>query len=233
MVVTCDCGQRMEVADGSVGATVVCENCGREVLILGALDVKVAARKARKRWALLVVSAVACSLVGVVILAAVFGLPDMRKRASNKSRRGGAANTQEDVRVVEKSIGDFVVAGKIRFAVQSVREFPALEGTYGTIAAGAEKMFVVVRMTVANTADTSVVLAPDSVFWLFDEHREQYDTHERSVMALRDCLNAVKLEPGRPRSGTLLYEVPDDLQEYWLAAGVPEEYLVYKIRLTH
>ncbi len=137
----------------------------------------------------------------------------------------------EEVTVIEKSLGQPVPLPGLAITVHGVEERHVLQGTYSTKASRTGAKFVLIDMTVSNTGHRTTTFFPDHVLTLVEPGPRQYETYDDSILTLEDHLNVRHLASGIPERGKIVYEIPETMSQYYLAAAIPERNMLYYIWL--
>lgn len=107
----------------------------------------------------------------------------------------------------------------VRFTIEGFSEHDVLTAKYQDPAHAKDgARFLVVTMTVTNTASEEFYFRPDGekYFRLADAQGRKYQQSNDHWQATSDYLGARTLGPGVPESGTLIYEVPLDASGFYL-----------------
>lgn len=135
---------------------------------------------------------------------------------------------------IQKPLGEEVALKSVRFTVKGIEEKDTLTSDNQFAApihakAGAE--FLIVNVSVTNTDKSNLTFSPDDVFRLVDNQQRQFTSNTTVDLYVKDNLGYRGLAPGIPEDGQVVYEVPTDATNYYLAATDGGSNPVYKFTL--
>ena len=105
--------------------------------------------------------------------------------------------------------------GSFKFIVNGLEEKTSLTGVFDNITKAKEgTKFIVLNSTITNTTKERFTFWPDDIFKIIDNQERQYKSFENSIGATEDYLIGRELNPSIPEKGSLVYEVPQDADNY-------------------
>lgn len=137
---------------------------------------------------------------------------------------------KEDLKTIEKALGDEVVLATMNLKVTSVEEKQILNPNYGSPKVAKEgTKFVVIGMDITNTTTSAFDFSPDLI--VVDNKEREYSTYSDSIGAIDKYLNYKELSPSVKETGYLVYEIPTDATNYSLMVAKAGTKELYKIVL--
>ena len=131
---------------------------------------------------------------------------------------------EEDADPMENAIWHDVAVGEeaelatIKIRVDGCEETNVIQEEYlEDLEAKAGTKFVVYHVSIVNTTKEETVLSV-SDFTLYDHEERQYTPYDEA-MWYSDSIQYRSLAPSIPESGTIVYQVPEDSQDYYFALG--------------
>ena len=118
-------------------------------------------------------------------------------------------------------IGETVKFTTLDLRVNNVKESKEVGGKYGKSTASDGAKFVVIDITITNNTKQQMEFSGE--FLLIDEHDREYELHDDATFNMDDYIYYKDIGAGLSKSGTLVYEVPDNSNEYILLGGVQGE----------
>lgn len=139
---------------------------------------------------------------------------------------------KENMKTIQKIIGDEVTLSSLSLKVTSVEEKQVISSGYGSPKTAAQgSKFIVIGMDVTNITKSVFTFYPDDGFILVDDKGREYKTYENTIGSIDNYLNAKELSPSIKEAGLLVYELPTDAIKYALVTSKAGSSELYKIVL--
>ena len=137
---------------------------------------------------------------------------------------------EENLNVIEKTVGDEITFATIKLKVNSVEEVQMIKAEYSepTYAREGAK-FVIVNMDITNITKSSFPFSPDLI--VIDDWEREFNSYSNAIGSIDKYLDYRDLAPSLKENSNLVYELPSESDSYyfWIAKGGTNE--VYKIML--
>lgn len=160
------------------------------------------------------------AVVGAIVIFVVgFFVGDAYRVNVIKSAFGGLGSTSTELakekKNIDKQLGDEVDITTMKIKVNKSEEKQSISSQYGDAKAANEgTKFVIVNLDATNTTDSKFNFSPDSSIVLVDDKNRKYETYEDSIGNIDKYLNVRELSPSIAENGVLVYEIPNDSNNY-------------------
>jgi hypothetical protein len=141
--------------------------------------------------------------------------------------------------IIKKDIGETVSVSKYDYKVNAVFEQDLITGALGSDSGSSNGKFIVIDISVTNKTSSDVSFSPDMSDFnpqglLLTSGGNSYTTYDNMIGYIDNYLTQRTLAPGIEERGKLVYEIPSDVNEYYLETAEmgEEKYKIYKIDLT-
>lgn len=137
---------------------------------------------------------------------------------------------ENEMVVIEKSVGDEIELATINMKVTEVEETKTLSTEYGPDTEATEgAKFILVKLDITNTTKSEFSMSPDLI--LVDNQGREFNSYEDSIFAIDDYMDYRDLSPSIKETGYFLYELPEDSTSYFMVVSKAGTNEVYKIVL--
>ena len=132
-------------------------------------------------------------------------------------------------KIIQKQVGDTIDLATISFKVIRSDEQNSVVTKYSQppLVSGAERKFITVDLEMTNTTKSQFMFFSDG-FVLVDDQGRQYNPYKEGYK-IAGAIEQTDLAPGLTEKGSMMFEIPKDLQAYSFSigkAGTNETYMI-------
>lgn len=139
---------------------------------------------------------------------------------------GSAEEKEEDLVSHDVALGEEIQLATMKATVTGCTEETTIHSDWNEVTAKEGTKYVVFTVTFENTTKEPFVVSAGD-FPLYDGLERSYSCDDEAMFGVEDAMQYRELAPNMPETGVIIYNVPADSQNYYLAMRKAETSDVY------